>query len=89
MGGNWPIRETQTILEKMTDKEISSEEYTPAEGIITSLAQLTKEQLHELMSSDHPSAKKYRDYSMKEFEFRNKSFQQLNEFLKQNKNVSI
>ena len=73
----------------MTDKEISSEEYTPAEGIITSLAQLTKEQLHDLMSSDHPSAKKYRDYSMKEFEFRNKSFQQLNEFFKQNKNVSI
>ena len=73
----------------MTDKEISSEEYTPAEGIITSLAQLTKEQLHDLMSSDHPSAKKYRDYSMKEFEFRNKSFQQLKEFFKQNKNVSI
>jgi hypothetical protein len=73
----------------MTDKEISSEEYTPAEGIITSLAQLTKEQLHDLMSSDHPSAKKYRDYSMKEFEYRNKSYQQLNEFFKQNKNVSI
>jgi hypothetical protein len=73
----------------MTDKEISCEEYTPAEGIITSLAQLTKEQLHDLMSSDHPSAKKYRDYSMKEFEYRNKSYQQLNEFFKQNKNVSI
>ena len=73
----------------MTDKEISSEEYTPAEGIITSLAQLTKEQLHDLMSSEHPSAKKYRDYSMKEFEYRNKSYQQLNEFFKQNKNVSI
>ena len=73
----------------MTDKEISSEEYTPAEGIITSLAQLTEEQLHDLMSSEHPSAKKYRDYSMKEFEYRNKSYQQLNEFFKQNKNVSI
>jgi len=73
----------------MTDKQISSEEYTPAEGTITSLSQLTEKQLHDLMSSEHPSAKKYRDYSMKEFEYRNKSYQQLNEFFKQNKNVSI
>ena len=81
--------ETQTILEKMTENDISSDEYSPAKGTITSLSQLTKEQFHDLLSSDHPSAKKYRDYSMKEFEYRNKSYQQLNEFFKQNKNVSI
>ena len=81
--------ETQTIFIKMKENDISSEEFRPAEGIITSLSQLTKEQFHELMSSDHPSAKKYRDYSMKEFEYRIKSYQQLNEFFKQDKNVSI
>jgi hypothetical protein len=73
--------ETQTILKKMTENDISSEEFRPAEGVITSLSQLSKEQLHDLMSSDHPSAKKYRDYSMKEFEYRIKSYQQLNDFL--------
>jgi hypothetical protein len=73
----------------MTENDISSEEYLPAEGTITSLSQLTKEQLNDLMSSNHPSAKNYRDYSMKEFEYRNKSYQQLNDFFKQNKNVSI
>jgi hypothetical protein len=73
--------ETQTIFKKMTENDISSEEFRPAEGVITSLSQLSKEQLHDLMSSDHPSAKKYRDYSMKEFEYRIKSYQQLNDFL--------
>jgi hypothetical protein len=73
--------ETQTIFKKMTENDISSEEFRPAEGVITSLSQLYKEQLHDLMSSDHPSAKKYRDYSMKEFEYRIKSYQQLNDFL--------
>lgn len=81
--------ETQTIFLKMTVNDISTEEFRPAEGVITSLSQLTKEQFHELMHNDHPSAKKYRNYSMKEFEYRNKSYQQLNEFFKQDKNVSI
>jgi hypothetical protein len=73
--------ETQTIFKKMTENDISSEEFRPAEGVITSLSQLSKEQLHDLMSSDHPSAKKYRDYSMKEFEYRIKSYSALNDFL--------
>ena len=64
----------------MTEKDISSEEYRPAEGTITSLSQLTKEQFHDLMSSDHPDAKNYRDYSMKEFKYRMKSYQALNDF---------
>ena len=76
--------ETQTILKKMTENDISSEEYSPAEGTITSLSQLTKEQFHDLMSSDHPSAKNYRDYAMKEFEYRVKSYQSLNDFINHN-----
>jgi hypothetical protein len=79
--------ETQTILEKMTENDISSEEYSPAEGAITSLSQLTKEQFHDLMSSDHPSAKNYRDYAMKEFEYRVKSYQSLNDFFNLNSNT--
>jgi hypothetical protein len=73
--------ETQTIFLKMTENDISTEEFRPAKGIITSLSQLTKEQFHELMSSVHPSSKKYRDYSMKEFEYRIKSYSALNDFL--------
>lgn len=72
----------------MTENDISSEEYSPAEGAITSLSQLTKEQFHDLMSSDHPSAKNYRDYAMKEFEYRVKSYQSLNDFFNRDKNVS-
>jgi hypothetical protein len=79
--------ETQTILEKMTENDISSEEYSPAEGTITSLSQLTKEQFQDLMSSDHPSAKNYRDYAMKEFEYRVKSYQSLNDFFNLNSNT--
>jgi len=79
--------ETQTILEKMTENDISSEEYSPAEGTITSLSQLTKEQFHDLMTSDHPSAKNYRDYAMKEFEYRVKSYQSLNDFFNLNSNT--
>ena len=79
--------ETQTILEKMTENDISSEEYSPAEGTITCLSQLTKEQFHDLMSSDHPSAKNYRDYAMKEFEYRVKSYQSLNDFFNLNSNT--
>lgn len=81
--------ETQTILEKMTEKDISSDEFRPADGVITSLSQLTKEQLHELMTSKHPLAKKYRDYAMKEFDYRIKSYQSLNDFINRDKNVSI
>lgn len=69
----------------MTEKDISSEEYSPAEGTITSLSQLTKEQFHDLMSSGHPAAKNYRDYSMKEFKYRVESYQQLNLFFKSKK----
>jgi hypothetical protein len=79
--------ETQTILEKMTENDISSEEYSLAEGTFTSLSQLTKEQFHDLMSSDHPSAKNYRDYAMKEFEYRVKSYQSLNDFFNLNSNT--
>jgi hypothetical protein len=71
----------------MTENDISSEEYSPAEGTITSLSQLTKEQFHDLMSSDHPSAKNYRDYAMKEFEYRVKSYQSLNDFFNLNSNT--
>ncbi len=79
--------ETQTILEKMTEIDISSEGYSPAEGTITSLSELTKEQFHDLMSSDHPSAKNYRDYAKKEFDYRVKSYQSLNDFFKHNPNT--
>lgn len=73
--------ETQTIFFKMTENDISTEEFRPAEGVITSLSQLTKEQLHELMFSMHTSAKKYRKYTKKEFEYRIKSYSCLNDFL--------
>jgi hypothetical protein len=66
----------------MRENVISSDEFRPAEGTITSLSQLTKEQFHDLMSSDHPSAKNYRDYDMREFNFRMKSYEQLNLFIK-------
>ena len=79
--------ETQTILEKMTENDISSDEYSPAKSTITSLSQLTKEQFHDLMTSDHPSAKNYRDYAMKEFEYRVKSYQSLNDFFNLNSNT--
>lgn len=76
--------ETQTIFYKMTEKDISSEEFRPADGVITSLSQLTKEQFHDLMTSNHPSAKKYRDYARKEFDYRMKSYEQLNDFFQMN-----
>jgi hypothetical protein len=65
----------------MTENDISSEEFRPAEGVITSLSQLTKEQFHGLISSEHPQAKKYREYAKKEFEYRIKSYSSLNDFL--------
>ncbi len=79
--------EIQTILEKMTENDIYLDEYSPAKSTITSLSQLTKEQFHDLMTSDHPSAKNYRDYAMKEFEYRVKSYQSLNDFFNLNSNT--
>lgn len=73
----------------MTTIDIYSEEFKPADGVITSLSQLSKEQFHELLSNDHPSAKKYRDYAKKEFDNRVKSYQSLNDFFNQDKNVSF
>ena len=69
----------------MTKIEISSDEYRPAEGIIISLSQLTKEQFHDLMTSEHSSAKKYRDYARREFDYRMKSYQSLNDFFNREK----
>ena len=71
----------------MTKIDIYSEEFRPVDGVITSLSQLTKDEFCELLSSDHPSAKKYRDYAKKEFDYRVKSYQSLNDFFKQDKNV--
>jgi hypothetical protein len=73
----------------MTENDIPTEEYSPAEGTITSLSQLTKKQFHDLLSSGHPTAKKYRDYAKKEFDYRMKSYQSLNDFFNRDKNVSI
>jgi hypothetical protein len=73
----------------MTEKDISSEEYSPADGVITSLSQLTNEQFLELISCDHLEAKKYRRYAKKEFQYRNMSYQALNDFFNRDKNVSI
>ena len=67
----------------MTENALSSEEYRPATGVITSLSQLTKEQFHDLMTSKHPSAKKYRDYARREFDYRMKSYKQINEFFRE------
>jgi hypothetical protein len=69
----------------MTKIEISSDGYRPAEGIIISLSQLTKEQFHDLMTSEHSSAKKYRDYARREFDYRMKSYQSLNDFFNREK----
>ena len=73
----------------MTDIDISSDEYSPADGVITSLSQLTRDQFLELISCDHPEAKKYRKYAKKEYQYRNMSYQALNDFINQGKNVSI
>ena len=72
----------------MIEKDISSEEYSPAEGTITSLSQLTRDQFLELISCDHPEAKKYRKYAKKEYQYRNMSYQALNDFINRDKNVS-
>ena len=69
--------------------DISSDEYRPADGLITSLSQLTREQFLELISNDHPEAKKYRKYAKKEYQYRNMSYQALNDFINRDKNVSI
>lgn len=58
-------------------------------GLITSLSQLTRDQFLELISCDHPEAKKYRKYAKKEYQYRNMSYQALNDFINRDKNVSI
>jgi 16S rRNA A1518/A1519 N6-dimethyltransferase RsmA/KsgA/DIM1 with predicted DNA glycosylase/AP lyase activity len=79
--------ETQTIYLNMIEIDISSDEFRPAPGVITSLSQLTKEQFHDLMTSKHPSAKKYRDYAKKEFDYRMKSYHSLNDLFNHNSNT--
>jgi hypothetical protein len=66
----------------MDVKDLPFEEFTLAEGVIISLSQLSKEQFHELMSSGHPEAKKFRKYSLKEFEYHKKSRLALTTFFK-------
>jgi len=57
---------------------------------ITSLSELSRKEFLDLMSSDHPSAKNYREYGEKEFKYRILSYKELNKFFKpsQNKTVS-
>ncbi len=64
----------------MTEKNFDSEEFTPPKGVITCLSQLTREQFLELISCDHPDARKYRRCAKKEFEYHNKSYDSLNDF---------
>ena len=65
---------------KMTEKNEESEVFTLPNGVISSLSQLTREQFLELISSDHPDARKYMRYAKKEFEYRTKSYNSLNDF---------
>ena len=55
------------------------EEYTSNE--ILSLTQLTKEEFAQLISSEITHAKKYQEYAMKEFQYRVKSYRELNSFI--------
>ena len=64
----------------MNEKEITSDEFTLPPGTIKGLSELTRAQFLELMSSDHPAAKNFRRYHMKEYEYRIKSNKALNEF---------
>lgn len=64
----------------MNEKDVSEEEFTLPPGVIKGLSDLTRDQFLELMSSKHPAAKDFRKYHMKEYEYRIKSNQALNEF---------
>ena len=64
----------------MTEKKLDSEEFTLPPGVIKSLSELSREQFLELMSSKHPTAKDFRRYHMKEYEYRITSNKALNEF---------
>ena len=64
----------------MTEKDIPSEEFTLPPGVIKGLSELSRDQFLELMSSDHPAAKDFRRYHRKEYEYRIKSNQALNDF---------
>ena len=71
----------------MTEKDIPSDEFTLPPGTIKGLSELSRDQFLELMSSDHPAAKDFRKYHMKEYEYRIKSNQALNDFINQIKNT--
>lgn len=64
----------------MTEKDIPSDEFTLPPGTIKGLSELTRAQFLELMSSDHPAAKDFQKYHKKEFFYRIKSYESLNEF---------
>lgn len=64
----------------MAEKDIPSEEFTLPPGVIKGLSELSRDQFLELMSSDHPAAKDFRRYHKKEFFYRIKSYDSLNEF---------
>ncbi len=57
-----------------------SDEFKLPTGTIKGLSELTRAQFLELMSSDHPAAKDFRKYHKKEFFYRIKSNDSLNEF---------
>lgn len=70
----------KTQPQKMSKQNIEPEEDITIEGTITRLSQLSREQFHDLMSSNHPEARKYRRYANKEFAYRKKSYVALNDF---------
>lgn len=75
-----PPLKLKQIFKKMTKKDISSKEFTLPPGIIKGLSELSRDQFLELISSDHPAAKDFRRYHKKEYEYRIKSNEALNEF---------
>jgi hypothetical protein len=64
----------------MIEKNVDAEEFCKIDGTITRLSELSREQFLELISSDHPDARKYMRYAKKEFEYRQKSYIALNDF---------
>ncbi len=56
---------------------------------ITSLSELSRKEFLDLMSSDHPSAKNYREFAEKEFKFRIISYKELNKFFKSSQNKTV
>ncbi len=64
----------------MNEKDISEEEFTLPPGVIKGLSDLSREQFIELMSSKHTAAKNFRKYHKKEYEYRMKAYQSLNDY---------